>query len=212
MFYSPSVPFLIMEFLMERRLLWLFLVSWDIAFLQSTCAFHFRILPKRKRVRKCRGRRRKVRKIKVLTILRLQNRYGGQIGCNPGNLIEINIINNVSSKSTCKESFRIGLFNARSVWYGWETNWNKGICHRSGSCIFFLTETWLRPFDEEIKCADLTPLDYTINSFARNSKGGGIAVLAKNSVAHQITYTSKFTFNHASFELVYATLVLHDQQ
>ena len=66
-------------------------------------------------------------------------------------------------------------------------------------------------FDDEIKCADLTPLDYTINSFARNNKGGGIAVLAKNSVAHQITYTSKFTFNHTSFELVHATLVLHNQ-
>ena len=67
------------------------------------------------------------------------------------------------------------------------------------------------PFDDEIKCADLTPSDYTIISFARNSKGGEIAVLAKNSVAHQITYTSKFTFNYASFELVHATLVLHNQ-
>ena len=47
--------------------------------------------------------------------LRHQNRYGGQIGCNPGNLIEINIINNLSSKSTCKEFFRIGLFNAWSI-------------------------------------------------------------------------------------------------
>ena len=60
-------------------------------------------------------------------------------------------------------------------------------------------------------CRSDTIMDYTINSFARNSKGGGIAVLAKNSVAHQITYTSKFTFNHASFELVHATLVLHNQ-
>ena len=85
---------------MERRLLWFFLVSREIAFLQSTCAIHFRIKPKRKRVRKCRGGRRKVRKIKVLIILKHQNRYGGQIGCNPGHLIEINSINNLSLKST----------------------------------------------------------------------------------------------------------------
>ena len=103
MFYSPFVLFLIMENLMERRLLWFFLVSWEIPLLQSTCAIHFRIKPKCKRVRKCRGGRRKVRKIKVITILRHLNRYGGQIGFNPGNLIEINIINNLSSKSTCKE-------------------------------------------------------------------------------------------------------------
>ena len=56
-----------------------------------------------------------VRKIKVVTIPKHQNRYSGQHGYNTGNLIEINIINNLSLKSTCKESFRIGLFNARSV-------------------------------------------------------------------------------------------------
>ena len=100
---------------MERRLLWFFLVSWEIVFLRSTCAIHFRIKPNRKRIRKCRGGRRKVRKIKVRTILRHQNRYGGQSGCKPGNLIEINIINNLSSKSTCKDFFRIGLFNVRFV-------------------------------------------------------------------------------------------------
>ena len=69
--------------------------------------FTFRIKPNRKRVCKCRGGRRKVRKIKVLTILRHQNRYGGQIGCNPENLTAINIINNLSSKSTCKEFFAL---------------------------------------------------------------------------------------------------------
>ena len=154
--------------------------------------------------------RHKVKKIKVLTILRHQNHYGGQIGCNSGNLIEINI-NNLSSQSTCKESFRIGLFNARSV--GTDEKWTeiKESVTDQAIDILFLTETWLRPSDDEIKCADLTSLDYIINSFAHNSKGGGIAMLAKNSVAHRITYTSKFTFNHTSFELVHATLVLHKQ-
>ena len=100
---------------MERRFLWFFLASLEIAFLQSTCAFHFRVKPKRKHIRKCRGGRHKVRKIKVVTIPRYQNHYSAQIGYNPGNLIEINIVNNLSSKSTFKESFHIGLFNARSV-------------------------------------------------------------------------------------------------
>ena len=63
-------------------------MSWEIAYLKSTCAIHFCIKPKRKRVRKCRGGRRKVRKIKVLTILKHQNRYGGQVVI-LGNLIEI---------------------------------------------------------------------------------------------------------------------------
>ena len=74
-----------------------------------------------------------------------QNRYNGQIGYNPANLIEINSINNLSSKSTCKESYRIDLFNARSV--GTDEKRTE------------ITETWLRPSDDEIKCADLTPSD-----------------------------------------------------
>ena len=117
---------------MERRLLWFFLVSLEIALLQSTCAIHFRIKPKRKRVRKCRGGRRKVRKINVLTILRYQNLYGGQIGCNPGNLIEINIINNLSSKSACTEFFTL-VSSTPGPLVRMRTNRNKGICHRSGS-------------------------------------------------------------------------------
>ena len=63
----------------------------------------------------------------------------------------------------------------------------------------------------KLNVSDLTPSDYTINSFARNSRGGGIEVLAKSSVVHRITYTSKFILNHAFFELVHATLVLHNQ-
>ena len=82
-----------MEFLVEKRLLPFFILSWEIASLQSPSASQtICVKPKHKRIHKCRGGRRKVKKIKVLTILRYQNRYGGQIGCNPGNLIEINII------------------------------------------------------------------------------------------------------------------------
>ena len=121
-------------------MLWFFLASWEIAFLQSTCAIHFRIKPKRKRVRKCRGGRRKIRKIKVLTTLRHQNRYSGQISYNPGNLIEINI-NNLSSKSTCKESFRIGLFNARSVGTDEKRTEIKEFVTDQAVGILFLTET-----------------------------------------------------------------------
>ena len=121
---------------MERKLLWFFLVSWEIARLQSTCAIHFRVKPKRKRVRKCRGGRRKVKKIKVLTILRHQNRYGG----NPGHLIEINVINNLSSKSTCKEFFRIGLFNARCIGTDEKRTEIKEFVTNQAIDILFLTD------------------------------------------------------------------------
>ena len=125
----------------------------------STHAIHFRVKSKRKRVRKCRGGRRKFRKIKVLTILIHQNRYSGQIGYNPGHLIEINIIKNLSSKSTCKESFLISLFNAWSVGTDEKRTEIKEFVTDQAIDILFLTETWLIPSDDEIKCANLTPSD-----------------------------------------------------
>ena len=79
-----------MEFLMERRLLYLFLASWEFALLQSPRAIQtIRVKPKRKRIRKCREARRKVRKIKfllysdikvVIVVKLVQSRYSGQIG------------------------------------------------------------------------------------------------------------------------------------
>ena len=48
----------------------------------------------------------------------------------------------------------------------------------------FITETWLRSLGDEIKWNDLTLLGYTLNSLARDNRGGGIATLAKNSVDH----------------------------
>ena len=165
-------------------------------------------------IHKCRGGQCKVRKIKVVTIPRNQNHNSGQIGYNHENLIEINIVNNLSLKSSCTESFCIGLFNAQSVGMDEKRTEIKEFVTDQAINILFLTETWLRPSDDDIKCTDLTPSGYTINSFAHNSRGGGIAVLAKNyspSVTHRNTYTSKFTFNHTSFELVHVTLVLHNQ-
>ena len=125
-----------------------------------------------------------------------------------GNLIEIKIVNNLSSKS---ELFRICLFDAWSIGTDEKQTKIKKFITDQAINMLFLTETWLRPFDDEIKCTNLMPSGYTVNSFARNSGGGGITVLAMNSIAHRITYTSKFTFNHTSFELVHVTLVLHNQ-
>ena len=212
MFYSLFVPFRIMEFLMERRLLWFLIVSCEFALFQLPCAFPtIPINQERKRIRKCRGGRRKIRKIKVFARPRHQNHYSGQIGYSTENLIEINIFNYLSSKSTCTESFRICLFNAWSVGTDEKQTKIKEFVTDQAINILFLTETWLKLSDDEIKCTNLTPSGYTVSSFTCNNRGGGIAMLAKNSVVHLITYTSKFTFNHTSFELVHATVELNNQ-
>ena len=131
-----------MEFLMERGLLWFLFVSWEIGLLQSPCAIQkIQVKLKHNRTRKFREGRHNVRKIKVLAILSHQNHYSGQIGYNPVNLIEINIINNLSSKSTCKESFRIGLFKARSVGTDEKRTEIKEFVTDQATDILFLTQT-----------------------------------------------------------------------
>ena len=39
--------------------------------------------------------------------------------------------------------------------------------------IMLLTETWLRPADDEAKIADLAPPGYSVFSFPRSARGSG---------------------------------------
>ena len=48
--------------------------------------------------------------------------------------------------------------------------------------VLFLTETWLRQAGDEAKCADLAPPGFTAKSFPRSSRGGGLAVVLKDSL------------------------------
>ena len=77
----------------------------------------------------------------MVTIPRHQNHDSAQIGYNHGNLIEINIVNNLSSKSTCTESFRTGLFNAQSVGTDEKQTEIKEFVTDQAIDILFLTET-----------------------------------------------------------------------
>ena len=43
--------------------------------------------------------------------------------------------------------------------------------------IMFLTETWMRSHGDEAKYADLTPPGYSLRSFPRATRGGGLAVI-----------------------------------
>ena len=47
-----------------------------------------------------------------------------------------------------------------------------------------LTETWLCCQGDEAKCSDMTPPGYTLRSFPRATRGGGVAFLLRNSSGH----------------------------
>ena len=73
--------------------------------------------------------------------------------------------------------------------------------------MMFLVETWLKARGDEAVCADLTPSGYAVKSLPRPAgRGGGLAVVYRDSLAPHLTFKSSFSFDHPSFELLQVTL------
>ena len=68
--------------------------------------------------------------------------------------------------------------------------------------ILFITETWLKPHDDEGRLHDLTPAGYIAKSFPRESRDGGIAVVYNKCLSKRISITATFCFHHQSFEVI----------
>ena len=74
--------------------------------------------------------------------------------------------------------------------------------------IFCITESWLNPSGDEVKCADLALPGYKTLSFPRSSRGGSIAFVVRDSLCPRLTTTTDFPFWHSSFELVHVSVAL----
>jgi hypothetical protein len=72
--------------------------------------------------------------------------------------------------------------------------------------IFVVTETWLSDSGDDSVCADVTPTGYTLRSFPRSGRGGGIALIYKNSLSDHLSFNTTMPFAHQSFELVQVSL------
>jgi hypothetical protein len=73
--------------------------------------------------------------------------------------------------------------------------------------LMFLVETWLKARGDEAVCADLAPSGYAVKSLPRPAgRGGGLAVVYRDSLAPHLTFKSSFPFDHSSFELLQVTL------
>lgn len=64
--------------------------------------------------------------------------------------------------------------------------------------LVFITETWFRPNGDEVKICELTPPGYCLHSNPRGSRGGGIAILYRESLQGCITFSGS---DYVSFEL-----------
>ena len=77
------------------------------------------------------------------------------------------------------------------------------VCDES---MLMLTETWSRGQGDEAKCADMAPAAYTIRSFPRSTRGGGVAFLLRDRILDNATVNTAFYFSHVTFELAQITL------
>ena len=60
--------------------------------------------------------------------------------------------------------------------------------------VLFITETWLRRAGDEAKCADLAPPGFTAKLFPRSSRGGGLALVLKDSLLPHFSSTTSLPF------------------
>ena len=76
----------------------------------------------------------------------------------------------------------MALFNACSV--GTPEKKTEIADFISDHCVdvLFITETWLRQAGDEANCADLALPGLTAKSFPRSSRGGGLAIVLKDSL------------------------------
>ena len=112
------------------------------------------------------------------------------------------------SPSNISEPLLVACFNAHSVGAAERRTEIANFVVNRNVDILFITESWLRESGDEAKLCDLSPAGYSIRSFPRLSRGGGIAVLAKKNTFNCLTFSTILDFDHSSFELVQATLTL----
>ena len=117
---------------------------------------------------------------------------GRRAGPNFNNLISIPL--SLRPKSTPADTLHVALFNARSVNDPLKRAEISTFISDNQVDILFLTESWLRQQGDEAKCPHLAPMGYSVCSFPRPSRGGGIAVVYSDTLAKCLTSTSLFPF------------------
>ena len=102
----------------------------------------------------------------------------------------------------------LALFNAQSVGSPKTRTEITTFLRDCDIDVLFLTETWLGARGDQAMCCDLTPPGYSMQSYPRSSRGGGVAVIFKNNFSPYVSFTTTFPFCHTSFELAKMSFTL----
>ncbi|KAL8614487.1 hypothetical protein ACOMHN_063062 [Nucella lapillus] len=127
----------------------------------------------------------------------------GQTGVNKTNLVPIDRQPSVQEVS---KQFKVLYFNAQSCR-------NKTIelydfIRESNANLVFITETWFMAAGDEVKMCEITPPGFVLHSCPRALRGGGVAVLYKESLKPCTTFPKTAdgltTFELCKVHLIYA--------
>ena len=130
------------------------------------------------------------------------------------NLIPVPLLTSTNTSIfTSDSNFRLCSFNAQSLG---STQQEKRIAVSEflkdwSIDVMMLQETWFTEKGCEAMIADLAPSGYTVKSFPRSSRGGGVAMIFKNSLSDHIGISNDFQFSHKSFEICLLTLEINNQ-
>ena len=88
-----------------------------------------------------------------------------------------NLLNLLNVNTNQRQTFlRICCFNAQSVGTSEKRTNTEHFAVNEQIDILFITETWLRCQGDEAKCVDMTPPGYSMKSFPRSTRGGGVGL------------------------------------
>ena len=181
--------------------------------------------------RSCRGGRRKNRRIHVVSSSTLDRTFHHDVfidtepwtadmlfDLQPSrrhvtsrNLTKVTSVSNINNDNLKFGTLRVATFNAQSLGPDskriavteFMKDWNID--------ILFVQETWFNTKGDECKIASLASNGFSVKSFPRDSRGGGIAVIFKKSLSNYLSFKTKFDFRHRTFELVLTSFSYNEQ-
>ena len=181
--------------------------------------------------RSCRGGRRKNRRIPVISSLphdgtfhrdvfvdtepwtadMLFDLQPSQRHVTSRNLTRVTSVSNKNNDNLKLGTLRVASFNAQSLGPDEKRTAVTEFMKDWNIDILFVQETWFNPKGDECKIASLATSGFSVKSFPRNSRGGGIAVIFKDYLSNYLSFKTQFDFRHRTFELVLTSFSYNEQ-
>ena len=119
--------------------------------------------------------------------------------------VAISTDQNINNNILPRGNLRIATYNAQSLGPEEKRIAVTEFIRDSNLDILFIQETWFKPKGDEGKVSSLPPAGYSVKSWPRDHRGGGMAIVFRNSLSKHLGFVSNFNFSHVTFEIIVTT-------